>query len=92
MIINKNIDFTIIECCNCGVLFAVSEELRLNWLKTKDTFHCPNGHPQSYTKSTAETLQEKLNAKDKQMVEMNDKIYSLQAELNKKNRKKKSPK
>lgn len=29
-------------------------------METKNTFYCPNGHPQSYRKSTVEVLREKL--------------------------------
>lgn len=45
-------------CCNCGITFALDEEL-LNFRK-KDgkTFFCPNGHGQNFTKSDASTISE----------------------------------
>jgi len=36
------------SCCNCG-LFAVPEDWQRQYVGTKNTFYCPNGHPQSYT-------------------------------------------
>lgn len=48
------------ECCNCGVLFAVSEDLIAQWRKTKRSFYCPNGHSQSYTESEADRLKREL--------------------------------
>jgi hypothetical protein len=63
-----------IECCNCGVVFLVSERLHLSWRRTKQTFYCPNGHGQSYTKSTAAILEERLAKKDEE-------IQKLQKEL-----------
>lgn len=60
--IQTAIRFTTVECFKCGVLFAVDESLQKNWLRDKTSFYCPNGHAQSYTKSTAERLQEQLDA------------------------------
>lgn len=36
-------------CCNCGVLFAMPDEMRDRLISTKGTFYCPSGHQQSYT-------------------------------------------
>jgi Zn-finger nucleic acid-binding protein len=78
-------EFKIIECCNCGVLFAVSEELNKNLLRTKNTFYCPNGHPQSYTKSTEERLKEEYDAiikrKNDYLDEKLTKMVSLKKEV-----------
>lgn len=37
------------------------KQIQVNLKKTKAVFYCYNGHGQSYTKSTADVLQEKLN-------------------------------
>lgn len=42
------VEFVVEDCCNCGVGFALTAELRERKLKDKTTFYCPNGHPQSY--------------------------------------------
>lgn len=82
-------NFTKIECCNCGVLFAVSTTLDKNWHKTKATFYCPNGHPQSYTKSTEEYLKEQLEQKDRLISVKNADIFKLENDIKKCQRKKK---
>lgn len=55
------------ECCSCGVVFWITRDLNTNLQKTKHTFFCPNGHPQSYTKSTAQRLEEELEIKNKRI-------------------------
>ncbi len=84
-------EITKIECCNCGVDFWVSEALRQNWLKTKETFYCPNGHGQSYCKSTADKLQEqlrdanlKINQKDLEIQSLKGLTTKLEEKLNNK--------
>ena len=75
-------NFIEIECCNCGVIFMVSEGLNDNWKKTKATFHCPNGHGQSYTKSTEENLREMLEFKRKRITDQDIEIARLERKLN----------
>lgn len=41
------------ECCNCGVLFAVTESFQQQCLDNPEKwFYCPNGHQQHYTGKT----------------------------------------
>jgi len=48
------------ECCTCGILFAMPQEVNER-LRTKGgTFYCPNGHPQAYTEPDIEVLRKKL--------------------------------
>lgn len=49
-------------CCNCGMLFAMTEEyVRRRRNAPGSKFHCPDGHPQHYTgKSEAAKLREQL--------------------------------
>ena len=50
------------ECCTCGILFAMPQEVNER-LRTKGgTFYCPNGHPQVYTEPDIEVLRKKLLA------------------------------
>lgn len=49
------------ECCNCGVVFAMSAELRRRRLNDHESFWCPNGHSQAYVgKTEAQKLREQL--------------------------------
>lgn len=48
-----------LECCNCGVLFAITQEYQIARRKDHRWFHCPNGHPQNYRgKSDADRVKE----------------------------------
>ena len=67
-------NFIEIECCNCGIIWGVSSVLNKNWLEMKKTFYCPNGHPQSYIKSTADQLRDDINKKNIQ-------IYGLESDI-----------
>lgn len=50
--------YTVIDCCNCGALFAVPEQVNDELVSSGATFCCPSGHRQHYTKSTARALKE----------------------------------
>ena len=41
-------------CCHqdCNILFWITTEHHNNLVKCKNTFFCPNGHPQSYLGKT----------------------------------------
>lgn len=55
-------------CFSCGVLFAMTEDMRNRRLEDKKNFYCPNGHSQHYLgKTEAEKLAEKLAATEKQL-------------------------
>ncbi len=48
------------ECISCGCTYAVTSQFQDKRKQDKRNFYCPNGHAQSYTKSTADTLREKV--------------------------------
>jgi len=45
-------------CVNCGVSFAIPNELDQKLRENRSSFYCPIGHPQSYTKSTLQIARE----------------------------------
>ncbi len=47
---NINVNFSVIDCCSCGMVFAVPKGLNSRWQSEGETatFYCPIGHPQSY--------------------------------------------
>jgi hypothetical protein len=58
--------FETIECCNCGLRFAVPRSWERSRRDDHKSFYCPNGHPQSFVgKSEAEIARDEL-AKEKQ--------------------------
>lgn len=60
-----------ITCVNCNVVFWVTEEHQRQLIKCKNTFYCPNGHPQSYTGDTQdqkiERLEQELKLKEQSL-------------------------
>ena len=54
-------EFEVETCCNCGIAFAMPGDYANKKKKNHKTFHCPNGHPQHYTRqSDEEKLQVQL--------------------------------
>ena len=45
-------------CVNCGILFALPQDLRTQRQSDGHSFYCPNGHSQSYTTTDAMRLRE----------------------------------
>lgn len=44
------------DCCACFIPFGVPKAFDEKRLKDKQTFYCPNGHPQSYIGKSDEQL------------------------------------
>ena len=61
-----------IICCSCGIPFAVPSNYKRHLQQTQDGFYCPNGHRQSYTKSTADILREKLEKEQSDRLRMEE--------------------
>lgn len=76
-----------IECCNCGLLFGVSPNYLENLKKSKKLFYCPNGHGQSFSKSTAEYLKEQLAAAEEKVATLTLANRSLEGDLSRAKRK-----
>lgn len=78
---------TVIECANCGMLFAVSQQFEKELRNTHTRFYCPRGHNNYYPDETEE---EKLR---KEIAKQNTRIqwwneYATEIE-NKRKRKRK---
>jgi hypothetical protein len=46
--VSTSVELRTEECCNCGVLFAMTENFYKERSRRKDSFYCPAGHSQSY--------------------------------------------
>ena len=71
------------ECYKCGVLFGISNKLHSNLKENKNSFYCPNGHSQAYTKSTTEILRKKLETRENTINIKEDEIFELEKEIKK---------
>ncbi len=61
--ITRNDQFVTIDCCKCGVTFAVASTLEQSWRYTKAGFYCPNGHSQAFVESTADRIKREMEEK-----------------------------
>lgn len=57
-----------LECYKCGLPFAFPDTFKAQRLEDKETFYCPNGHPQHYTTSRGDRLQKELEEKQRELV------------------------
>jgi DNA repair exonuclease SbcCD ATPase subunit len=70
------------ECCTCGTIFGFSATLKANLKKTKETFYCPNGHPQHYIgEKEAEKLRKELHAERVKSIGFVEQISRLNKEI-----------
>lgn len=64
----KTITCTVIECGECGVVFALSDEFRDQRKQDHRTWYCPNGHPRHYPgESREERLKRQLEQTSNQL-------------------------
>jgi hypothetical protein len=71
-----------INCCNCGVTFAMPE----TWLDTfrKDparTFYCPAGHGNVFRKSIEQRLRDELERKNRELADAERQTKMLAGDL-----------
>lgn len=60
-----------ITCCNCGVVFGMSDAHYKERLSDKKLFHCPNGHSQLFTgESDADKAKRLKSEADKLKVDL----------------------
>ena len=57
------VNFETEECCECGIIFQVTEEFAENRELDGEPFYCPNGHEQCYVDGDADKFAE-LEAKN----------------------------
>ncbi len=60
----KKIKFVNINCANCHVPFLVTKRHQDRLRKTGETFYCPSGHKNYYSKSCESELQQLKQSKD----------------------------
>lgn len=78
MIITISKTYTTTECCTCGADVPITVDHIEQLKKSKRIFYCINGHSMSFTKSTADILQEKLNEKNKEISVLEGRIRDLE--------------
>lgn len=83
----EGIKFHTIECCQCGMAFAMTDDFRDRRLEDHGWFYCPAGHQQHYTGKTEEQkLREQLEKETRESARLrqrNDEIQRRAAAVNK---------
>ena len=68
-----------LTCYKCGIKFGAPEHWIASRRGDKSSFWCPNGHEQAFVKSTAEKLQTKLEAAEREKESANARLRELRA-------------
>lgn len=56
-----------LDCCNCGVTFAMPARLLRKFREEGGTFYCPTGHAQLFATSEVEKLKKQLAEEKKKL-------------------------
>lgn len=81
--VSTQIEFFTEECANCGVAFAITMAMQKQLRENRNTFYCPNGHPQSYTLNESARLRLELAAKARALQWEKERTASLDKQLTK---------
>lgn len=60
--INRDLTLVVENCIKCGTAFGIEATRQQGLLRSGDTFYCPNGHPQVYSKPIEQQLKETQKA------------------------------
>lgn len=66
-----------IICYKCAIPFGVPSNYRQHLRNTGDTFYCPNGHSQVYSKPRIKSLEEQLKAKEKEFEDSKKWLWNI---------------
>lgn len=71
---NATVEFSVVDCPNCGIQFAITGSYERRRRADHVNFYCPSGHAQHYPGQTDEDRLRKL------AIERSDRIVALQNE------------
>lgn len=75
------IEFVTVECCNCGMPFAMTEDFNTRRLNDHGWWYCPRGHQQHYTgKTEAQKLKEQLDRRQRDLEAVQGQAIALKSQ------------
>ena len=77
--ITQAITLETIDCCTCGIVFAMPDTMVRRMQATGGLFYCSNGHAQSYTTSEGQRLREKLDEQTRASTHMAERAKQAEA-------------
>ena len=84
--ITTRLELQTIECCDCGIIFAMPEEFYKVRLSRKDSFYCPAGHSQHFTGKTHEQQLREAEAHARDLSISNTRLTDDNLDLAKRNK------
>ncbi len=70
-----------VQCCNCGAYFGIERGRYDRLLSHGGTFHCTNGHPQSFTETELTKAKRERDRLRQQLAERDDDLRKKEAQL-----------
>jgi hypothetical protein len=74
-------EFITETCCKCGVDFAMTQTFFDARKNDKESFYCPNGHGQHYTKSEADILRNELKSTNAKLANMQFELIAAEKQV-----------
>jgi len=82
--LNNTITVNLYNCCTCGTAVGLEANLERGLRENKNTWYCPNGHPQVFTgKTEADKLRDELKRKEQELSNKVIEQLTTEAELKK---------
>lgn len=75
-----NLNLAAVECCACGITFAMPSSMQRRLYSDGGNFYCPSGHSQRYTKTEIQRLREKLDEQTRQATTQAERALQAEAE------------
>lgn len=64
-----------IQCCECGIVFAIRKNVQIVWAQNNKMFFCPNGHSQLWRTPTLSVKEQtELKCLRLEVQELKDKL------------------
>lgn len=79
--VNTVAELEVIICYKCAMPFAVPVQVKKTLRSSQDIFYCPQGHAQSYSKSTETILKEEYETKLRNLKFSHDLLVKENAKL-----------
>lgn len=78
------VEMGLIQCCNCGVPFAIPQQLKNEFLDdSTKSFYCPHGHSQHYGNGEKQRLKNLLLKRENELAQVTTAKIQMENQLKK---------
>lgn len=78
--IQHEITLSTLTCCNCGIVYAMPEQMIARLKREGGSFYCPNGHGQHFTEPETDRLRRLLDEANRSKTQLAGDYATLQRE------------